>query len=274
MAFTTGSAVTGTPEPAIYIIPIFRMWAYPQTTAGAVALDTHIAIWMACLTGNQVSACFACVATAPLMGGQYGAAVCCGVACGAIAIIELFVRNTKRAGLQTAEAALMRNPSQRTAAEVAVAVTTVAGFVTTATQLRIGACGQRVGYMKIAGVHIGHAVAEAAHFICKAGFMAVQTFVLLMAGRTVDAVALSFGAVVECPGDAMGFQPRKGYLFNHGRIMAAHAHIPGRNDRFALGHMAAGAVIPAEDFDVFVMIERCRPERGCHQHGQDGQTKH
>lgn len=155
-----------------------------------------------------------------------------------------------------------------------MAIAAVAGFVTTGAQLRIGTCRQGVGYVKIAGVNVVHIVAEAAHLIGKPGCVAFQAFILLMAGGAVDAVALGFIAMAKRPGCAVGFQARIGYLFNHGRIVTPHTHIIGGDNGFALLHMTAGAVVAAEDLDMFVVIKWRSPDRGCHQHDQNGQTKH
>lgn len=136
-----------------------------------------------------------------------------------------------------------------------MAVTAVAGFMTAAAQLRIGARCEGMSNVKIAGVDIVHVIAEAAHLIGKPGCMTFQAFVLLMAGGAVDAVALRFGAVIERPGCSVGFQARIGYFFNHGRVMTPHAYIIGGDNGFALLHMTAGTVVAAEDLDMFVVIK-------------------
>lgn len=195
MTSATGPAVTGALHSAFYVIPVFWMWIYPQPAAGTVASDAHIAIGMTRLARDQILARFTCMATGPLMRRQNRI----HMADLALVFIEALVRRSCGADGQTAETALVRNAGQGAAAEIAVTVTAVVGFMTAAAQLWIGARGQGMGNVEIAGVYIVHVVAEAAHFISKAGGVTLQTFVLLMAGGAVHAVAFCFSAVVKCP---------------------------------------------------------------------------
>jgi hypothetical protein len=106
VTFTAGSAVTGAQHSAFNIIPILRMWINPQATAGTVALDAHIPVWMTGLAGHQILTCFACMPPCPFVGRQNGI----NMTDLTLVFVKAVMCRTRGSHGHAAEAALMRYP--------------------------------------------------------------------------------------------------------------------------------------------------------------------
>jgi len=218
VAFPTSFAIAGPFQAAAEIIPVLRMRVDPQAGCCAVTLEADIPFGVAGLAGGQVLARLARVAAGPRVRRQDRV----GMAGLAAILGERRMRGPR--DTQVAPSATVGQNSQIRRRETVVAVEAEVLLVAAGAQLGVGACRDRVGYLKIAAMHIDHVVAELAHLVGAPRDMTLQAIALLVAGCTVISAALGKGAMVKGPYRTVGREPREFDGIDKILVVALQAH--------------------------------------------------
>jgi hypothetical protein len=196
MAFATSFAVTGAIETTFDVIPVTWVRVDHQSTFGAVALETDVAIGMAGLTGGQILPRFAGMAVGPLMARQHRVRMTAL----ALLIVKEGMLTVKSA---VGEAFTMGVKSQVGGIEVIMTLNAKLAFMTSITELRVSARRDRVRDGELGAVHIGHGVTKLTHLVGPTGLVAIETITLFMTGRAIDALGHGSVAVIQRPSRAV-----------------------------------------------------------------------
>jgi hypothetical protein len=138
-------------------------------------------------------------------------------------------------GMLTTEGAVgepfaMRIKGQIGTIEIVMTINAKLVFMTFVAELRISARRNRVGDGEVGAMNIGHGITELTHFICSTGFVTVETIILLMTSRAIDALGHGRVAVIQRPSRAVRHQSRELDGVNKGLIVALKANFVVRNN--------------------------------------------
>ena len=266
VTFTASFAVACILKISTDVIPVLGMRIETDGPApGAVAVEADIPFRVAGLAGGKGTTSLPGVTDRPCVeirsdrALQVAAIALQGIVQSGMDCVDIGVYETK------VETAAMRWAADIIASEMPRIVTVAAetGLVTADATVPVCPCRDRVADCEVTAMHVDHVVAEGSHFMCKTGFVTIETFRLFMAGCTIGIDAFGQLAVIQSPDRTMSQRFRQGDLIDHLFIVTiqANGRIRYNGIRFlnVTGHtIGIGDIL----LNMGLVIEIRSPERG------------